>query len=166
MGKRHVVEIPRPEFDGPRAEASKDAVGAVIDRNGRRVCSAITAAGKPCNVWALKGEATCYIHSNGRQREIARRRNSAEWSQRDLIDQYMVPHHTTDTPPAPTSMQDVATWLSWIAVETAEGRLAMSQARTLTQTMRELKNAIEKADLEKRIEHLTGLLREAGIDPS
>lgn len=62
-------------------------------------------------------------------------------------------------PKAPKTLDDVVTYASWVADQTALGNLDPRAAREITNALRQFQSAIEKRDVERQVKELKTQLR-------
>jgi hypothetical protein len=125
-----------------------------------RQCGAPTKEGGVCHqIVSVNGTGLCVHHDPLRAAEATRmRRIGAERAnRRERLPDDVPP------PPAPTTLQGVCDWLTWVTVALARGQVDKSVATGCAYALQNLKSALALRDLEakyaalaKRVEALKG----------
>jgi hypothetical protein len=128
-----------------------------METKGRGVrCQARTKIGKPCRAAATEG-GLCFFHANpNKASELGRiggRKNR------------QVPRDAADALPALEEATAVRAMIARLIAEVYAGKLNPRIASGLAPLLNLQLRAIEKSDLEQRLEKLERRLTEAGADP-
>jgi hypothetical protein len=118
---------------------------------GVAYCGAPTREGGVCHqIVGVSGSGRCIHHDVARNSEAKRmRRIGAERARRrERLPDDVPP------PPAPTTLQGVCDWLTWVAVVLASGQLKRPEAGTLIANLTALRGALTARDLEREVGEL------------